>query len=131
LASPCLVDAADLDLETAITETTEGYYRASWVAREDDRIHSGRLVRSKKFIEKLQSLFDVIVIDAPALNEANEGVVYAQASTATILVVEAEKTRKQVVDHLRDTLETAGAKVMGAVLNKRKFYIPEKVYRRL
>jgi len=131
LASPGLVDVANQDIEAAISETTEGYYRASWVSKEQDRVQSGRLIRSKKFVETIQSLFDVIIIDAPALNVSNEGIVYAQAATATVLIVEAEKTRKQVVDYLRDTLEAAGAKIAGAVLNKRKFYIPEEVYKRL
>jgi Mrp family chromosome partitioning ATPase len=48
-----------------------------------------------------------------------------------IMVVESGKTREQVAVRAKKELEEAGGKVLGVVLNKRKFHIPEWIYRRL
>ena len=50
---------------------------------------------------------------------------------ATVIVVEAEKTPQPVIEHLRNTLTAAGAKTAGIVMNKRRFYIPARVYKKL
>lgn len=118
-------------LDEALNREDEGFFIANWVSSAKGRAQAGRFSQDKAFWKSLRDAFDLIVIDAPALREATDGVVYAQASNATILVIEAEKTRKQVAEHLRDTLSLAGAKIVGVVLNKRKFYIPASVYSRL
>ena len=48
-----------------------------------------------------------------------------------VIVIEAGKTREQVAVRAKKELEEAGGKVLGVVLNKRKFYIPEWIYKRL
>jgi Mrp family chromosome partitioning ATPase len=50
---------------------------------------------------------------------------------AVILVIEAEKTRWEVARKAKEELEKAGATILGAVLNKRKYYIPRSIYRRM
>ena len=49
--------------------------------------------------------------------------------TASFLVVESERTRSEVVDHALDRLKSAGADILGIILNKREFHIPKGVYR--
>jgi Mrp family chromosome partitioning ATPase len=48
-----------------------------------------------------------------------------------VLVVEAARTSREVAGGLVDSLRDGGVRVLGAVLNKRKFYIPEWIYRRV
>ena len=48
-----------------------------------------------------------------------------------VLVIEAGKTREQVAVRAKKELEEAGGKVLGVVLNKRKYHIPEWIYKRL
>jgi len=48
-----------------------------------------------------------------------------------VLVVEAEKTRWQVVESLKEKIENSGGNILGMVFNKRRFYIPENIYRRM
>lgn len=118
-------------VESAFCGTQEGFLMASWALTPEGRIQSAKLAQDQDFWGKLRASFDVIVIDSPSLRSANEGVAYAQASNATVLVVEAEATRKQVVEHLRSTLASVGVNIVGVVLNKRRFYIPQSVYDRL
>ena len=48
-----------------------------------------------------------------------------------VLVLEAEKTRWQVADKARESIENHGGKVLGVVLNKRRYYIPDFIYSRI
>jgi Mrp family chromosome partitioning ATPase len=45
-----------------------------------------------------------------------------------VLVVEAEKTRWEVAEQAKRTLEDSGARVLGAVLSRRQFHIPAAFY---
>lgn len=127
---PGIVETACLgkSLSAALEPIEPGFYRGSWTATSKGRAQSGKFIQSKEFWGQLQQEFDAVVIDAPCFQKSNDGVAYAQESNATVLVVEAEGTRKQVVEKLRETLDQAGAKIAGVVLNKRRFYIPDSVY---
>jgi len=48
-----------------------------------------------------------------------------------VLVLEANSTRKEAALMVMESLHAAQIKVLGAVLNKRTFPIPESLYRRL
>ncbi len=48
-----------------------------------------------------------------------------------ILVVEAERTRKQVAQETKAHLKLANANLGGVVLNKRQFHVPDWLYQRL
>jgi Mrp family chromosome partitioning ATPase len=48
-----------------------------------------------------------------------------------ILVITHDKTRRQVAIRAKKELETVGANILGVVINRRKHYIPEWIYRRL
>jgi Mrp family chromosome partitioning ATPase len=48
-----------------------------------------------------------------------------------ILVLESGKTRRQVALNVKKQLEDAKGKLLGVVLNKRRHYIPDWIYRRL
>ncbi len=44
-------------------------------------------------------------------------------------VVEADSTRRHTAQKAKQDLESAGAPVLGVVLNKRTYPIPESIYR--
>ena len=102
-----------------------------WTKRTDGSNVPSKLLLNSQFRESLCESFDTVVIDAPALQTSSEGLSYAARSDAVVIVVEASSTREAVVENLRDTLDASGAKIAGLVLNKRRLYIPEKVYARL
>lgn len=128
-----MVDALALNMQhtQAVHSIGSGIYIARWVGREENHSLAGKLARDASFWKSMRALFDTIIIDAPALETSFDGVAFAARADATVLVVEAESTRQQVVEKLRDTLRDAGARLIGIVMNKRRFYIPDKIYRRL
>ena len=48
-----------------------------------------------------------------------------------VIVVEADKTRWPVVQSVREKIVQHGGRLLGMVLNKRRYYIPEFIYKRL
>lgn len=79
----------------------------------------------------LLSLFDWIIVDSPPITAYPDVASLASASGAAILVIRAESTRSEVVDEAKKTLEGTGVDLLGAVLNRRRFHIPNAIYRRL
>jgi Mrp family chromosome partitioning ATPase len=75
--------------------------------------------------------FDYVVFDAPPVHGSPETLILAAKVDGIVLVVKSEKTRRQVAIKAKKQLEAAGGKILGIVLNKRKYYIPEWIYRHL
>ena len=82
-----------------------------------------------KAVAALKERYDYVLFDMspvsrfPAVNAA------LQAIDGVVLVVACEDTRWEVAQNTKDKLEAAGGKVLGVIMNKRKFYIPGFVYR--
>lgn len=113
------VTMQSLGFGTSLTETIGSHDLAS------------PLMHSADFWESMKDSFDTIVIDAPSLQSSSDGMTLASKSDAVIIVVEADSTRQPVVENLRDMLRACGAPIAGVVMNKRRYYIPERVYKSL
>ena len=81
--------------------------------------------------ERLTKTFNYVLIDAPAIADVSWITSIAAVTDGVILVVEAERTRWPVALNTKQEFESGGAKVLGAFLNKRRFYIPARIYRQL
>jgi capsular exopolysaccharide synthesis family protein len=75
--------------------------------------------------------FNCILIDCPPVNTCPEATLLASHSDGTVLVVQAGETRREVVLEARQRLAQAKVNLLGVVLNKRKYYIPNFVYGKL
>ncbi|KWT82983.1 CpsD/CapB family tyrosine-protein kinase [Candidatus Magnetominusculus xianensis] len=82
----------------------------------------------KEKIAELRSKCDYVIFDSASIMGSADIAVLSTFFDGVIMVVECEKTKWQVVDLAKSKLEAAGAKIIGAVLNKRKFYIPRWLY---
>ena len=80
--------------------------------------------------EELKNIFDLILIDFPITSHGKD-VMLSSRIDGVILVVEAEKTRWQVAEKMKEQVVGHGDKVLGVVLNKRRFPIPETIYKRI
>jgi len=74
--------------------------------------------------QPLRERYALIVIDAPSIEESHLGLALARHSDATVVVVQAERTRRRRVRQLVDLLRQAGAQLAGTVLNRRRTYAP-------
>ncbi len=84
-----------------------------------------------KFWECLKERYDLILVDSPPVSVSPEGIEISRRVDGVVLVVEAEKTRLQVIENLKKKIENVQGNILGVVFNKRRFYIPESIYKRL
>lgn len=80
------------------------------------------------YLEKMQEEMDWVLFDAPPVNHFDEGLALSGMVDGVVMVVQAEKTRWEVAQSAKQRLEDSGGRILGVVLNKRKFYIPKWLY---
>jgi capsular exopolysaccharide synthesis family protein len=76
------------------------------------------------FVGAAKRAFPLVVFDLPALARTNFTARLAGLLDGVVLVVEAERVRRALVRHEKEMLEQAGTVLLGAVLNKRRQYVP-------
>ena len=93
-----------------------------------------RLLESGRFGQILKAVrhrFDFVILDGPPVLHFAESRVLSRMVDGTVLVIHSGGTRREVAMRAKQQLEDAGAKILGVILNKRRYYIPEWIYRRL
>ena len=75
--------------------------------------------------------YDWIVIDGPPVLESPDAAPIAAVADGVVMVVEAGRTKKPVLQRAVELLRKAGARVLGSVLNRRRLEIPGFIYRRI
>ncbi len=83
----------------------------------------------RQSLETLAPQARVFIIDSPAVNRSVEAFLIAQQSDGVVLVLEAERTFEAEAVAARAVLERAGARLLGAVLNRRRYRVPGPVAR--
>jgi Mrp family chromosome partitioning ATPase len=86
------------------------------------------LRRFPEFISEVQAEYDLVLIDGSPVFTSSHSLIISNHVDGIILVVEACRTRYEVVANMKNLLERHG-KILGGVLNKRRFVIPTYVYR--
>jgi protein-tyrosine kinase len=87
--------------------------------------------RVARLLEELKGEFDIVAIDSPSGTVSADGLALTPKVDGVVIVVEAEETRWQVAQSIKDRISKRGGKVLGVVLNKRRHYIPHWIYKRL
>ena len=80
---------------------------------------------------ELRQEFDIIIVDAPPLGHYADAIALGRLSDGVILVIEAESTRKESALAAVENLRSSNVQILGAVLNKPVYPIPQKLYSKL
>ena len=83
------------------------------------------------YLAELRESFSYVLIDCPSLKESTEVLGLAPLVDGILLVVEANRTARSQITYLERTIEGAGGKVLGHILNKRTYPIPNWVFAKL
>jgi len=90
-----------------------------------------RFDRLKSRISDLRSGFTYILIDAPPINAYADTPQLGGMADGLVMILGANNTRREAALKAKDSLNAAGVRLLGAVLNKRTFPIPDKLYWKL
>jgi Mrp family chromosome partitioning ATPase len=82
-------------------------------------------------MQELRAAFEYVVVDAPSPTLCGDCSVLGQAADGVLLVIAEQDTRKESARNAIAELNRANVRVLGAVLNKRTFPIPQRIYDRL
>jgi protein-tyrosine kinase len=87
--------------------------------------------RTDHLMNQLRQRFDIVVIDAPAPTESPDMLALASKVDGVVLVIQADQTRFHQAKRTKELIEANGGKLLGLVFNKRRFFIPDWIYKRL
>lgn len=85
----------------------------------------------ERVFAEMVELVDIVFIDAPPILAEVGSMVLTRCVGGVVLVVEAERTRAPIVEQARRAIEVNGGRLLGVVMNKRRYHIPRAIYRRL
>ena len=71
-------------------------------------------------IENLKEDYDMVMLDSAPLRAVTDAQLLSIKTDGTILVVEAEKTKKEDIIYAKELLVKVDANILGLVLNKSK-----------
>jgi len=149
-----LIDAARGDLRTARhfnCDTSRGLVDGIWIGFDEaDLQHQvpgtslsvaclvgergngpADAVTLSGLYQQLREQFDLVIVDCAPMERGEYSTLLPDAADGIFLVIKAEGTRPAVIAHAKALVEQAGGHFLGAVLNGRRNYIPEFLYRLL
>lgn len=94
-----------------------------------EKAFSGSWLRHR--LAELRREFEYLILHAPPAGIFSETGLVSHLTDGAVLVVHAGRTRRVVAMHARELLRAAEARVIGTVLDGRRFPVPEVLYRRL
>ena len=96
------------------------------MGKQDEELDTGL-----NSVDALRVSFDNILIDCGPVSVAADAPVLASNVDGVVIVVESGRSRRDQILNAKRTIEQAGGKFLGFVLNKRRYPVPEWLYRRL
>ena len=69
-------------------------------------------------LDRLRQHYGAVLIDCPALSKSASALSLSPVVDGVVLVVEANRTKRDDITHAEQRLEAAGAKIVGLILNK-------------
>jgi hypothetical protein len=101
----------------------------SEVSRAPNRSPTNTTLYSK--LCELRAEFEYSIVEGPPAGLSSEAAALGQLTDGIVLVLAAHKTRRAAAKKIKETMEGARARILGAVLSERTFPIPAALYRRL
>jgi Mrp family chromosome partitioning ATPase len=85
----------------------------------------------REIIDALVQKHQLVLADCPPFFSGGHGRAICREGDGVFVVIAAEKTRRPVATAMLNELRASNCNVIGAILNRRRFHIPERIYRQL
>jgi protein-tyrosine kinase len=80
---------------------------------------------------QLRTEFDYILIDTPPANQYTDALTLCSGVDGLVLILKANSSRRDTAQKFLLDLRAANLRLLGAILNRRAFPVPESLYKRL
>jgi Mrp family chromosome partitioning ATPase len=87
--------------------------------------------RVRSVLRELRRQFDYVIVDVNALDSGNTGIVLGGLADGAVLVLKANSSRKDIARKAMQDFQAAKVPILGVVLNRRTFPIPDAIYKHL
>ncbi len=124
--------AGRCDLKSAVVDVAEG--TLSILVAGTLNSSPSTLINTatvSRFLSESKEMFGAVLVDGPPVISCAEATHIAAAADGVVLVVESDRTKREIVIRARDALIKGKANILGIVLNRRRYVIPEFLYRQL
>jgi Mrp family chromosome partitioning ATPase len=119
-------------LEAIVQPAPQGSFDAVHVGESDPVKIQVNLDRTfPLFLQTALQIYDTVLVDAPPVIGAPEVPPMASVVDGVVIVVRAGKTKREIVQRSLEMIGQFEGQVLGLVLNRKKYYIPDFIYRRL
>ena len=71
-----------------------------------------------KFMKRMRSWFDFVIVDAPPLGLVIDAVIIGQHTDGTVVVIEQGVIKRRIIQDVVNQLKKGNIRILGAVLNK-------------
>ncbi len=92
---------------------------------------NSKLERGLSSLQSLRYAFDFVLVDCSALSVSGDAALLAPSADGVVLVVESNRTRREQVRNSIKTIEMVKGNLLGCVMNKRRYPIPNWIYNRI
>lgn len=119
-------------LESIVQKTPRGAFDVIHVGEKDPtKIQLYLEIMFPKLIEGALRVYDTVLIDAPPVIGSPETPPLCSFADGVVLVVHCGKTKREIVLRSLNLIGQFDGRVLGVVLNRKKYYIPDFIYRRI
>lgn len=87
--------------------------------------------KMSRFLDDMKKQFDYIFIDTPPIIPVTDAGIVGSLSDGVIMVIQAGRTQRGIVQRAGELLNQAHAKTFGYVLTNIEYHLPEYIYRYL
>jgi Mrp family chromosome partitioning ATPase len=87
-----------------------------------------RIDQVSAFLRQVRPHYDFVVVDGTSALASSDPARLAPCFDGVVFVVACERTKWEVVQGAVDKVRGGGGRVLGGVLNRRRYYIPQVVY---
>lgn len=124
--------AGSMNLDSIAHPTSAGNLDMIHVGDVDPafiQIHLQRVF--PKLVEEAAAVYDTVIFDAPAIASSPETAPMCPYVDGVVVVVQAGKTKREIVQRSLDSIARYDGNVLGVILNRKKYYIPGFLYKRI
>jgi Mrp family chromosome partitioning ATPase len=97
--------------------------------RKDEKLKDLEKEHFNSVLKQLRNRFAFIIFDAPPIFDKQETLAMISCFDGVAIVIDSSHTRHEVAMAALDLVRQAGGKPIGTIFNRRRYHVPESIYK--